>query len=210
MFDRKKNRLAVFDYSNAGCYFITLCTNSGLSLFGHLKNKSIELTDIGLIVKTNLERIPSIHPDIYLDEFIIMPDHLHAIIIINNIDSVGDANLASPLSPSSNLATPIAPSSDLASHKPDSPNIVFPEPFSQNSASFETNSLNDRTKMELCKVLQQYKRACSYEIKQRKLFMGNIWQRSFYDRVLRNKSELFLTRKYIRNNPAKWQKRTTL
>ena len=68
----------------------------------------------------------------------------------------------------------------------------------------------DRSKMLLCRAIQQFKRACTIEIKQRKLYKDMVWQRSFYDRVIRSESELYLTRRYIKENPANWQKRRIL
>jgi REP element-mobilizing transposase RayT len=214
MLDRKRNRLSVFDYSKAGYYFITLCVHSGLPLFGNLKNKSIILSDIGSIVKKHLEIIPSIHPNVSLDEYIIMPDHLHAILVIENDFSVGDANLASLLPSSSNLASPKQTSTNPTSSKfPQEPNMTRGNGLSDPKSTIFPQEISaslpegDRTKMLLCIIIQQFKRVCTMEIKQRKLFKDNIWQRSFYDRVLRNESELILTRKYIKDNPVKWQTR---
>lgn len=178
MLNRKKNRLTGYNYSNAGYYFVTLSTHTGSSLFGRFRNKTIELTEIGNIVNKYLNKIPDVFTNVSLDEFIIMPDHLHAIIVIREENDVNTGNTTAR---------------------------------QQSNCKFDKHLLinkeGDRSKMLLSQVIQQFKRACTIEIKQRKLYRDNVWQRSFYDRIIRNEKELELTRKYIADNPAKWQMR---
>ncbi len=155
MIYRKPNRLKYYDYSNAGWYYVTICTNDHKNHFGEVINSKMDLNDAGKIVYEYWEKIEKLHKNIELDYFVIMPNHIHGIIIIN---SVGDANFASP---------------------------------------------TDRTKMELCKLLQQFKRAVTLKIKSINHESNFKWQRSFYDRIIRNEKELFNIRKYIKQNPLK-------
>jgi len=74
--------LAAFDYSDFGNYFITICTRAGVSLFGRFKNDALELNKGGVIVKKYPENIPMAFKNLFLDEYIIMPVHLQAIIQI--------------------------------------------------------------------------------------------------------------------------------
>jgi REP element-mobilizing transposase RayT len=178
MLNRKKNRLTGYNYSTAGYYFVTLSTHTGSSLFGRLRNKTIDLTEIGIIVNKYLKKIPDVFKNVSLDEFIIMPDHLHVII------SLRGANVASSAQTDAEK--------QLNGTFTKQPFVTLDE---------------DRSKMLLSKVIQQFKRACTIEIKQKKLYRDKVWQRSFYDRVIRNEKELELTRKYIVNNPLKWQMR---
>jgi REP element-mobilizing transposase RayT len=76
------NRLKGWDYSSPGYYFVTICTKDKIPLFGVVEDDQILLSPIGSIVSVNLERIPSIYDHILLDAWIIMPNHIHAIIAI--------------------------------------------------------------------------------------------------------------------------------
>jgi hypothetical protein len=58
--------------------------------------------------------------------------------------------------------------------------------------------------MELCKIIQQFKRAATIKIKELYKDSDFKWQRSFYDRIIRNEKELYNIRKYIQQNPLKW------
>ncbi len=154
---RKPNRLREYDYSASGWYFVTICTQKHIPFFGKVENGKMKLNRYGKIVRNYWKKIENLHSDIQLDYFIIMPNHIHGIIIIN---SVGDANFASPT--------------------------------------------NDRTKMKLSKIIQQFKRAVTIDF--RKNGNSNFkWQRSFYDRIIRNEDELFKIRKYVRENPLSWE-----
>lgn len=167
--NRKPQRLQCFDYSTPGWYFVTICTHEMNAYFGSIKDGKILLNDMGSLVDKNWRRISELHPDIELDEFIVMPNHIHGIVIIDVVtanlavkrNDVGDANFASPT--------------------------------------------NDRTKMKLSVIIQQFKRVCTIQAKEIKIHHeGNLWQRSFYDRIIRNEKELYNIRKYIQQNPLKW------
>jgi REP element-mobilizing transposase RayT len=155
---RKPNRLREYDYSNPAWYFVTICADKHANHFGDIRHEKIYLNDVGKIADKFWNEIPEHFPNAEIDEYIIMPNHIHGIIIIND---VGDAKFASPTT--------------------------------------------DRTKMLLSKIVQQFKRAVTVEIKSKKLSEHFVWQRSFYDRIIRNERELFNIRKYIKQNPLKWE-----
>ena len=79
-------RLKNWDYSQYGWYFITICTKNREHFFGEVINEKMKLSPIGETVKQEWIKTPKIRPDmnLTLDEFIIMPNHFHAIIIIGN------------------------------------------------------------------------------------------------------------------------------
>ena len=76
--NRKPTRLANYDYSNQNYYFVTICTHNKLKLFGDVN----KLNALGEIVKSELLNIPNHFEDIQIDKYVIMPDHIHAIIVI--------------------------------------------------------------------------------------------------------------------------------
>lgn len=87
---RKANRLNNFDYASKRLYFITLCTFDKLFLFGEIADKSMKLNQNGKIVQSEWQRSSEIRDEMILDEFIIMPNHLHGIILINkNVGATG-------------------------------------------------------------------------------------------------------------------------
>jgi len=84
---RKANRLKNYDYSSSGVYFVTICSKNRIEYFGTIVNKKMILNKIGGIVKECWEGIPKHFKDIILDKFVIMPNHVHGILIINNVEN---------------------------------------------------------------------------------------------------------------------------
>ena len=89
---RKPNRLKVYDYSLPGYYFITICKNNMQRLFGIVRDNNMILNKNGILVYQNLIKLQKINKDIELDDHIVMPNHVHAVILNNG---VVDANFAS-------------------------------------------------------------------------------------------------------------------
>ncbi|MFH1175136.1 MAG: transposase [bacterium] len=81
---RKSIRLNNYDYSQPGYYFITICVEKRISILGKIENKTIQLTNFGEIVKRYWQEIPLNFPNIALDKFVIMPNHIHGILIIDS------------------------------------------------------------------------------------------------------------------------------
>lgn len=82
--------------------------------------------------------------------------------------------------------------------------IIIINPSDVEDAKF-ASSTTDRTKMLLSKIIQQFKRRVTIEIRSRFNYNNKIWQKSFYDRIIRNENELYKIRKYIMMNPFKWE-----
>ena len=81
---RKANRLKDYDYSRNGFYFVTICTKNRKQYFGEIKNEEMVLSDCGETAENLWLEIPNHFGDIKLDEHIIMPNHVHGIIIIDS------------------------------------------------------------------------------------------------------------------------------
>jgi len=77
-------RLKGYDYSQVGCYFITICTKDRINWFGEIKNGEMIKSKIGEIAEKCWLEIPSHFPFVGLEEFVIMPNHIHGVIIIND------------------------------------------------------------------------------------------------------------------------------
>jgi putative transposase len=156
---RKQNRLKDYDYSRNGCYFVTICTNNRKEIFGIIANNQIILNKYGDIARNSWLDLPNHHKNIKLDEFVVMPNHIHGILIIDNPVANGPARSSTKYPKSDNLSV----------------------------------------------VIGSYKSAVSKQINQ----LNNIkfkWQKSFYDHIIRTDKSLNIIRKYIINNPAKWDR----
>lgn len=98
---RKANRLQNFDYSTNGAYFITICTHEHKCILSHITSVgadiirpcTVKLTKYGKIVKNGVKNITKIYPNCLVDYFVIMPNHVHLIITINN---VGERMISAP------------------------------------------------------------------------------------------------------------------
>ena len=172
---RKPIRLKSYDYSQYGAYFVTICTHNCKKMFGDICNGKMVLNDVGKVVEECWLEIPQHFNRVKLDIYEVMPNHLHGIILIN-----------------------------------DGENIV-----GDNDRCTEMNCFDKRDNhgcplrirnMELIpKIMAQYKSSVTRKIRNNKNDNIRIWQRSFYDRVVRNEEELYRIREYVVNNPAKWE-----
>jgi len=167
MKERKQIRLKGYDYSKSGYYFVTICTQSREEWFGKVKNGITHLNKFGEIAKNFLIEIPGHFEDVEIDEFSIMPNHAHGVLIIER-------------------------------------NMVVDAYMRPHQGNAFMHSLQNKTKMLLSRIIQQYKASVTHKINSLQNDLRFQWQRSFYDHVIRNESELFRIREYIQNNPLKW------
>lgn len=82
--NRKSIRLKDYNYAQNGYYFITICTKNREHLFGKIKQGKLQKTKLAEVADEYWSSIPKFHPNAFLDEFVLMPNHLHGIIIIEN------------------------------------------------------------------------------------------------------------------------------
>lgn len=94
--ERRLNRLPEYDYSQSGYYYVTLCTKGKISYFGRVVNENMSLSKIGDIAKSRWQEIPSHYENVRIDQFIVMPNHIHGIIIIDSGDIVGTEQCSVP------------------------------------------------------------------------------------------------------------------
>ncbi len=165
---RKSTRLKGYDYSNAGWYFVTICTNKKINFFGKITDGKMKLDKLGEIAQDTWKQIPNHYPEVKLDYFQIMPNHIHGILIIDNIGDVRRNYVGE-------------------GH--------------QNNVG-EGHALPLR-KHSLTNIIGSFKSAVTKSANENK-FINFKWQRSFYERIIRNEKELYNIRKYIKQNPLTW------
>jgi len=83
--ERKSPRLKDFDYSQAGAYFVTICTFQRVHRFGTVLDGRMQLSALGELVDSELANLPTYWDSVVLDSFVIMPNHLHAIIVLGEL-----------------------------------------------------------------------------------------------------------------------------
>lgn len=175
-YNRQSIRYPGYDYSQPGHYFITICTKERECIFGEIKNGIIGLSDIGIIVQNEWLNTSKLRQNIILDEFIIMPNHIHGIIEITH--AVGDSNVGI----------------DCNQSLPD--NTIFqrqPHPFGPQSNN-------------LFAIIRGFKGSTTKQINTMtgNTEGGSIWQSRFYDVIIDTDDELNIIRNYIKNNPNNW------
>ena len=88
-FNRRSIRLRGYDYTQQGAYFVTVCTEGRRRLFGAVVNGRMALNDAGRVVAACWRDIPNHFPHVALDEWVVMPDHVHGIIVIGHLSPHG-------------------------------------------------------------------------------------------------------------------------
>ncbi len=164
-----------WDYSRAGCYFVTICAKNKEMVFGDVLGNGdearVELSEIGKIVKGEWLRTPAIRWNVELDEWIIMPNHIHGIIVINK--QIVERNVETHC------------------------NASLRDDEYQNKFGLQSNNL--------AAIIRGFKGATTKTINQKFPETNFAWQERFYDRIIRNEDELGKIREYIINNPLKWE-----
>jgi len=164
-YHRASIRLNGYNYSENGCYFVTICADHRGNVFGEtvgarrdapLVDKKIKLNQNGKIIENIWKTLPD-HNNVILDEFIIMPDHIHFILMINN-------------------------------------NLLINKGASR------------RAPTHLGFIIGIFKTECTKQINKLNETPGiKIFQRNYYERIIRNEKEYFVIKKYIKDNPKKFK-----
>jgi putative transposase len=185
---RRSIRLKGFDYTQPGAYFVTMVSYQRAGLFGEIVDGQARLNDLAKIVDRCWRNIPRHFPEVELDVYVVMPNHLHGIIWIGDRGCRGEASADSERGISHHLsaaqsrsATP--PEADASPQRP---------------KGTQSGSLNA--------IVQNFKSVSTRKANQ---FLGSpgskIWQRVYFERVVRNERELNAIRRYIADNPAQWE-----
>ncbi len=186
---RQSIRLSNHDYRQPGAYFITICTNNREPLFGEIIDKRMHLNAAGQMVQSVWNEIPSHFPQVILDEFVVMPDHVHGIVIIN--DGV-EARHAVP-----GIFTLCHTSVN---------NSVFTGTACR--APTQTAEFGKPLANSMATIIRSFKSASTKSINElRNTPSMPLWQRNYWERVIRDDDELQVIGRYIQNNPMRWQQK---
>ncbi len=212
--NRKSLRLKHWDYSNCGYYFVTICTKDCARFFGEIRDANMIYSDIGRTANEFWQEIPEHFEHVDIDEFVIMPDHMHGIVIINeNMNS--NLSKKDVASPRGDVAYSRGPRTDVAC------NVRTGEgnDCALNLKDMSTNRYVSAADIELSRymslispkqgslsaIIRSYKSAvtrwCGLNG-----FNNFAWQPRFWDRIIRDDKELYFVRRYIRQNIIRWEK----
>ena len=166
---RRSIRLQGYDYSQAGAYYITVCTRDRECLFGVIVNGRMQLSGAGQIIQSVWDDLPQFYEGIELDAFVIMPNHVHGVIVIRA--AVG---------------------------------AIHESPLRSKPSALVR--IMDRRRMLLSKIIGRFKMVTSKQINIRRRTSGlPVWQRNYYEHVIRDEESLRRIRQYIVDNPAQWE-----
>jgi putative transposase len=165
---RRSIRLKEYDYTQAGAYFITICSYQRGHVFGEIIDGEMKLNPWGEIARDEWFKTAALRSNVelYEDEFVVMPNHIHGIIWLN--DEAGTWRRRVTTNPTEKFGKPVA-------------------------GSIPT-------------IIRAYKSAVTYAINGLENSRGCIvWQRNYYEHVIRNEKEFDLIARYIYYNPCNWQ-----
>ena len=158
-------RLPDYDYSIAGSFFVTICARDRAALFGSLQDQRFHANDLGRVVQSCWQAIPNHFPNVTLDEWVLMPNHLHGIVV-----NWGDKG-----------PTCRAPAD------PRSPGVAFPPVVKE---AEQPNRFGPLVPNSLGSVVRAFKAAATKTARESGAWStGTIWQRGYHERLIRTARE---------------------
>lgn len=179
--NRQSIRLKGYNYSQEGAYFVTVFTKNRVCLFGDVIKDKMILNIPGEIVKKCWISIPSHYANVSLDYFMIMPNHVHGIILINY-----------------KRVQNIEPLQSLTS------NVRAQDIEPQKEILQKQNRYQNVTKASIGSIIRGFKIGATKWFR-KNTDIKNVWHRNYYEHVIRNETDLNNIREYIIYNPLKWE-----
>ena len=186
---RRSIRLKGYDYSQAGLYFITICVQDRKCLFGEIGNGEMILNEYGIVGNQRWQQLPERFTNMELDVFQIMPNHMHGIIMLKTVG----ATLA------------VAPDNTVVKK-----NAIANDNFISGHTGAGASPAPTNTKT-VGDIMGAYKslvaNGCLEIFKQKHpgKMMGKLWQRNYYEHIIRDEQSYQRISEYIINNPKNWK-----
>ena len=193
----KSHRMPNWDYGWNAAYFVTICTQNREHYFGEIINHEMQLSEIGEIASRHLTEIPQRFNYAILDEFIVMPNHIHAIIIIDkNIDDGGGDGRGGDGGGDGRGGDGGRDAINRVS------TATQPQPETNKKRGGITGNKNPMLNDNLSRIMNWYTGRVTFE--SHKIHADFGWQSRFYDHIIRNDKSYQKIKNYIINNPKKW------
>lgn len=179
-----------WDYGWNGAYFITICTQNREHYFGEIQNNKMILSHVGIIADLLWHQIPKHHKNVELGDFVVMPNHIHGILIIDkqldnvNVDNMDNVETGHALSlPSIQMLQTLSP-------------VEFQKPGLKRFQNIGKNTISS--------IVGSYKSAVTKHAN--RLGYTHQWQKLFYDNIIRDNNQYQRISDYIVSNPENWAK----
>jgi REP element-mobilizing transposase RayT len=214
MHHRHSIRLRGYDYSHAGAYFITICTQNRERLFGEITDGEMKMNDAGQMVQTVWDEMPNRFDGLELDRFVVMPNHIHGIIVLPRR---GESCIRPCIRPfiSPGIHAPIHSDPTNGRSTDHGGDFGGHDHRGDHGGDDRKGDHKDRPYGTLPgtvgRIFQAFKSITTHEytngVKQHGWlpFPGKLWQRNYWEHIVRNESELSRIRDYVKNNPVQWE-----
>jgi len=194
---RRSLRLKGFDYSRPGAYYLTVCVQNRDCLFGNCANGLVELNSAGKMIQEVWEEIPKYYPGVGIDQFVVMPNHAHGIITL----SADSKPIVSP-SGTGQAQGPAPTDLDSSGTRLTHADIQYVGAAPCGRPALKCLSLSDVVHRFKTMTTKRY--ADSVKNSGWLSFAGRLWQRNYFEHVIRDFESMERIRKYIQDNPANW------
>ena len=211
---RRSLRLKGYDYSQAGMYFITICCQNDICRFGTIENGEMVLNEYGQIAHNEWAKLPERYPNMVLDVFQIMPNHIHGVIALCNtpMDAAVGATLTVAQNENTfslNENTEIPYDANVLNYRAGASPAPTSAVMFGDWATARVAPTNV-TKPIVGAIVGAYKslvtNKCLEIYKSRGEYMGKLFQRDYWEHIIRNDQSYQYIADYIVNNPSSWEK----
>ncbi len=210
---RRSIRLRGFDYTREGAYFVTICTRERACLFGEVVDGEMRMNEAGRTAQTVWHGLPDHYPNVELDAWVVMPNHVHGIVVLVDpapvVTAVGAGSVgAGSVGAGSVGAGSVGAGSVGAGFKP-APTIPtaghHPAPMMPTAADYPVPAPAVTTRHGLSEIVRAFKTFSARHINTWRGTPGvSVWQRNYYEHIIRDDAALHRIRDYIATNPAHW------
>ena len=202
---RRTIRLQGYDYSQSGMYFVTICCKDKICRFGKIENGEMMLNNFGEIAYNQWVKLSERYDNVLLDVFQIMPNHIHGIIVLNDVETTDKNTNTIAANHASAVGAGLAPA-------------LVEQPHAQtenmNIANYVVGATRAGaspapTRDTLGNIIGAYKslvaNQCLEIFKSKNEYMNKLWQRNYWERIIRNDNSYQYIANYIINNPENWE-----
>ncbi len=201
---RRSIRLRGYDYTSPGAYFVTICTVDRLPLFGELVTGKMQPTGLGILVEEEWVRSESIRSELVMDACVIMPDHLHGIVTIETTGGdvgagVRAINVEAGVDRAHGVGAHGLGAHGLGAHG------LGAHGLGAHGVGAHGRAPLQRAPRSLGSFVAGFKSRTTLLCNRLRGTPGHpLWQRGYYEHIIRNETELTRIRRYIEDNPARW------
>jgi len=172
--NRRTIRLPYYDYTDAGAYFVTVCVTQHRCILGEIRDTDVALSRMGQIALAIWEELPAHFSEVHLDQFVVMPNHIHGILFIKNESQNNEQSASVRTQHAASLRRPVRTFGPLQAG--------------------ELGTIVRSYKSAVTRQVNLLRQTPGH----------TFWQKKYYEHVIRDESDLDRIREYIVTNPSRW------